>query len=190
MRRITPLAAFLIVMAGCSRSAKMQRGQQQYDVVQEGSASGVTSTINNPGETAAPVTETNADTTTNFTLPTNPKPIGNDTAGSTALGSLPPTANTPMTTPRPSRPLTETRGMASSSTDTAGSMTPPRERHAATPPVTDTSDTAATTDTAASDTATTTTSSDTKKKKDDGSRKSDDQQPPPPQPTDTTGTRG
>ena len=80
-RKIAPLAAVLMVVAACSRSAKVQRGQQQYEVVQEGSANGVTSTINAPGDTKAPVlTDTNIDTTTNFTLPTNPAPLGTDRA--------------------------------------------------------------------------------------------------------------
>src|SRR5437868_6063457 len=72
MRKIGSFAAIAFLILGCSRSAKVQRGQQQYDVVPEGSASGVTSTINGPGETKPPlVTDTNVDTTTNFTLPNN-----------------------------------------------------------------------------------------------------------------------
>src|SRR6266496_3078099 len=56
------VAIFLILAAAsCSRSGKMQRDQQQYDVVQEGSADrGVTSTINGPGETTPPLTTSTA----------------------------------------------------------------------------------------------------------------------------------
>ncbi|MDP9361240.1 MAG: hypothetical protein M3P29_07305 [Acidobacteriota bacterium] len=174
-RKIATLAVVVVLVAGCSRSGKMQRGQEQYQVVQEGSASGVTSTINGPGETPVPATDTNVDTTTNFTLPTNPNPLGNDTAGSTVAGSLPSNPIYPAAHAR-----TETRGMASSSapvvTDTIGSTTPamPKETHSAPPPETDTSTGTATTDTAA------TTPSDTKTKKDDGSKAGDQPPPPPP----------
>src|SRR6476660_7400447 len=67
-------AAFLA--SGCHRggsSDSLQRQQQSYDTVQEGqTSSAVTSTITAPGEAALPnagMTGTNADTTTNFTLP-------------------------------------------------------------------------------------------------------------------------
>src|SRR5258706_12955042 len=87
--KIPTLAAIALLVFGCSRSGKMQRDQKQYDVVPEGSASGVTSTINGPGETPPPVTDTNLDTTTAFTIPTNPNPLGNDTAGGAASRSGP-----------------------------------------------------------------------------------------------------
>src|SRR3954463_11171648 len=89
IRKIPILAALALLIFGCGRSGKMQRDQKQYEVVQEGSASGVTSTINAPGETKPPVTETNVDTTTAFTIPTNPNPLGNDTAGTAMSRSAP-----------------------------------------------------------------------------------------------------
>jgi hypothetical protein len=158
---IATIATVALVVLGCGRSGKMHRGQQQYDVVQEGSASGVTSTINGPGETTAPATDTSADTTTNFTLPTNPNPLGNDTAG---LPALAPITSTSTVAPHPLRPRV---------------YTPPSQPQELRPePPTDTtmSGTEATTTT-----PTTTTSPDAKKKK------SDEDQPPP---TDTTRTRG
>jgi len=172
IRKIPTLAALALVVFGCSRSTKVERGQQQYDVVQEGSASGVTSTINGPGETKAPVTDTNVDTTTNFTIPTNPNPLGNDTAGTAVAGSTPPVAPITTTTaaPRPLRPRVYTP--------------PPRPQELRPEPATDTTSTD--TDTTATDTTTspkTTTAPSTKKK-------SDEDQPPPPPPTDTTGTQG
>jgi hypothetical protein len=204
IRKIAILATFVVLIAGCSRSGKMQRGQQQYQTVQEGSASGVTSTINGPGETPAPVTDTNADTTTNFTLPTNPNPLGNSTAGS-VVGSIPSTYPGSAGVPVRRQPRTDTQGMASAPgpvvIDTIGRATPPMPKEMRTNPQ---SDTDANTTTAMTDTATTTdaqtstsTSSDSvpmqpapKKKSDDRNRKPQDQPPPPPPPTDTTGTHG
>ena len=123
---IATIATVALVVLGCGRSGKMHRGQQQYDVVQEGSASGVTSTINGPGETTARATDTSADTTTNFTLPTNPNPLGNDTAG------LPVVTDTTSTMPpvpkrRRAPPPTDTSATTATS-DTASatsSDTPP-----------------------------------------------------------------
>src|SRR5438445_2361232 len=100
-RKIAILAAIAFLIFGCGRSRKMQRTQQDYQTVQEGSASGVTSTINAPGETTPPLTNTNVDTTTNFTLPTNPAPLGNDTAGGSMASSMPAYLGMP-SRPRPS----------------------------------------------------------------------------------------
>lgn len=194
-RKIATLAAIAFLIFGCSRSAKVQRNQQDYQTVQEGSASGVTSTINAPGETTPPLTNTNVDTTTNFTLPTNPAPLGNDTAGGSMASAMPPSY--PAGTPgmAPPRPRTTRPTNAPVVTDTVGSTTPPMPRERATRPQTDTSatDTMSTTppptDTMMTDTSSTTSTSsstDTKKKKDDGKKKDGDQPPPPP-PTDTRG---
>jgi hypothetical protein len=160
--KIPSLAALALLVFACSRSGKMQRDQKQYDVVPEGSASGVTSTINSPGETTPPVTDTNADTTTNFTIP-NPNPLGNDTAGTPA-----PITSTAATAPRPQRPRLYTP--------------PPRPQELRPDPPTDTTMTT-TTDTETT-TTTTTTAPNPKKKSDQ------DHPPPPPAPTDTMGTRG
>jgi hypothetical protein len=197
-QKIATLAAIGLLVFGCSRSGKMQRKQQDYQAVQEGSASGVTSTINAPGETTPPMTNTNVDTTTNLTLPTNPAPLGNDTAGGSMASGMPTAPAYPAGTPglppssRPRPPARTTN--APVVTDTIGSTTPamPRER-APQPapreprPQTDTAatDTTATpppsTDTTMTDTSSTSTSTDAKKKKDS------DQPPPPPPPTDTRG---
>jgi hypothetical protein len=202
-QKIATLAAISFLVFGCSRSAKVQRNQQDYQTVQEGSASGVTSTINAPGETAPPLTNTNVDTTTNFTLPTNPNPLGNDTAGGSMASGMPPPsypAGTPGMAPA-LRPRTSTRTTnAPVVTDTVGSTTPPMPRERAPQPASrEQTDTAATdtaapstsTDTMMTDTSSTTSTSsstDTKKKKDDGKKKDSDQPPPPP-PT-ATDTRG
>ena len=71
MKKTLIYLATVALLAGCrSRSETLKREQQQYDVVQEGQTSGVTSTINAPGEappSPAGMTGTNADTTSNFT---------------------------------------------------------------------------------------------------------------------------
>jgi hypothetical protein len=182
-RKIATLATIAFLVFGCGRSGKMQRTQQDYQTVQEGSASGVTSTINAPGEPTPPLTNTNVDTTTNFTLPTNPAPLGNDTAGGSMASSMP---QYPAPRPRVSTRTTN----APVVTDTVGSTTPamPRERAPRDQrPQTDTAatDTMSTTppatDTMMTDTSSTSSPTDAKKKK--GS----DQPPPPPPPTDTRG---
>ncbi|HEV7572961.1 MAG TPA: hypothetical protein VGQ21_15790 [Thermoanaerobaculia bacterium] len=199
-QKIATSACIAFLAFGCSRSGKVQRNQQQYQTVQEGSASGVTSTINGPGETAPPLTNTNVDTTTNLTLPINPNPLGNTTAAGSMASAMPPSApaGTPGMTP-PARPRTSPRPAPAANapvvTDTIGSTTPamPRER-APQPqrrdrPQTDTAatDTMSTmpppTDTAMTDTTSTNT-----KKKDDGKNKDSD--PPPPPPPTATDTRG
>src|SRR5207237_844407 len=89
----------------------------------------VTSTINAPGETTPPLTNTNVDTTTNFTLPTNPNPLGNDTAGGSMASAMPsyPAGTPGMTTTRPRTSPRITN--APVVTDTIGSTTISRHRH-------------------------------------------------------------
>jgi len=48
--------AVVVGTVACHGNDKAVRKDQQYDVVQEGQASGVTSTINAPGETASAAT--------------------------------------------------------------------------------------------------------------------------------------
>lgn len=98
----TILLAGVVLSLACRGSdSKAVRKDQQYDVVQEGQASGVTSTINGPGETASaaavPLTGTNADTTTNFALPADGAMTGapQGQPGSIA-GTLPATSGAPM----------------------------------------------------------------------------------------------
>jgi hypothetical protein len=197
-QKIATLACIGFLVFGCSRSAKVQRSQQDYQTVQEGSASGVTSTINAPGETTPPLTNTNVDTTTNFTLPNNPNPLGSDTAGGSMASAIPSGAPgmPPAARPRPA-PVAN----APVVTDTVGSTTPAMPRQRAPQP--QPSRNRQQTDTAATDTAapppptdtamTDTSSADTKQKKQDGRNKDNsdqsDQPPPPPPPT-ATDTRG
>jgi hypothetical protein len=110
------IAAALIACHGRGSDSSLQRkDQQQYDVVQEGQASGATSTINAPGEVApppAPMTGTNADTTSNFTLPQVATSGTQAGQPGTLAQTLPQTtsgsATTPGAPPRPPRPATTT----------------------------------------------------------------------------------
>jgi outer membrane biosynthesis protein TonB len=60
-----------VLLAACGGDeAELRRDQQDYEVVQEGAGGPVTSTVGAPGEVMPPLTGTNADTTSAFTLPT------------------------------------------------------------------------------------------------------------------------
>ena len=173
------LILLILTAVSCGgRQDKMQRDQQNYDVVQEGSTSGNTTNLNAPGETAAPMTTsattaTNVDTTTAFTLP------GTATTTSTAppgtiAGSLPTNSTGSIygyTPPRqPPRPRVErpTQPPMNSSTSTA----PPAQTEG--PPATET---------VAPPTTTDTTGTSSPPKKDKNKDKNQQQQPPP---TDTS----
>ena len=97
--------AFAALLAGCGRSGVHQK-QHEYEVVQEGSATGVTSTIQGPGETLPPITGTNADTTTAFTINPNtasaPPPLPPLVPAYPGAPIPPPmTSATPIPPPRP-----------------------------------------------------------------------------------------
>jgi hypothetical protein len=82
--------------AGCGGDDEARRAQKgAYEVVQEGAASGVTSTIQGPGETLPPVTATNVDTTTAFTIDPNAAASAPPPMGGTLAGTLPPAAQAP-----------------------------------------------------------------------------------------------
>src|ERR1700680_1129887 len=114
------LLAVLLAACGDRNSSVQKRQQQDYNVVPEGSATGVTSTINGPGDTTPPLTSstitgTNVDTTTNFTLPnTVTTATTTDQSGSIA-STLQQTSQRPH--PRP-RPLAQT-STASTPTSTS-----------------------------------------------------------------------
>jgi hypothetical protein len=87
-RTITFISGLLLVLAACGRDGVRHGAQQQYETVQEGQAAGVTSTIQGPGETLPPMTATNADTTSAFTI--NPAlATGPATPPGTLAGALP-----------------------------------------------------------------------------------------------------
>ena len=85
--------AVILAAASCRQSSKMQRDQQNYDVVQEGQASGAASTVGAPGEqataTTSTITATNADTTTAFTLPGTATTATTTGVPGTIAGTLP-----------------------------------------------------------------------------------------------------
>ncbi|MCU1246774.1 MAG: hypothetical protein JWN02_2684 [Acidobacteria bacterium] len=193
------LATLLITgvcVVGCGRAKDMHRQQQNYSVVQEGNASGVTSTINAPGETAppaatAPMTTTNVDTTTmtNFGAPN----IG--TGNGTLSSTLPaPDGNVGYPRTVPAAVATIHRTVNVPPATATGAATPPARlrRHdpsiqpgppqVATPAPPE-SDTTAATDTVAPATDTTQTEPPPSKVKPPKDDQKDNPSPPPP--TDT-----
>src|SRR5688572_4668565 len=112
---IYPLVVVMVAACGGDGDQTARQSQGEYETVQEGSASGVTSTIHGPGETLPPITGTNADTTTNFALnpdalpPTTPQ--AQPLPGSTfppPQGLPPPmTSASPSPVPRPSMPVAQ-----------------------------------------------------------------------------------
>lgn len=158
-----------VLAAACHRgSSTMQREQKSYEVVSEGQAAGVSSTINAPGETTPPLTNTNADTTSNFTLAPNVDPTGTTPPG-TIAGTLPatgPVTAMPMPQiPRPAAPPPRTL------------PPPPRATPPAPPP--EQTDTSTTTAPPPPQTDTTETE-----------EQEPQEEPPPPPPPTQTDTRG
>jgi hypothetical protein len=166
--------SFLLCSAlvlGCGRSQTAKRTEQNYQVVEEGQASGVTSTINAPGETPPPLTDTAVDTTTNFTLPDNPAPLGSQPPATIAgtlpqrvpvstqpppmmSNSVPITTDTvPSQTQQPRRRPTPPPQQQPPTETTSTEAPPPATDTAAPPPKTDTTQTRQKTDTTKTETA-------------------------------------
>ena len=108
MKKSTLAASILLaVTISCGRDENLSRGDQQYEVVQESAGGTVTSTLGGIDGVPplAPVTGTNADTTTAFTLPSTTMPATPGQPG-TLAGTLPPGAiyRGDAGTPRPARP--------------------------------------------------------------------------------------
>ena len=134
-RRMTLAILLAFAVVSCGRSKTMQRGQQQYDVVQEGSSSSTSTAISAPGEappplSTAPLTNTNVDTTTAFTVPGTT--VATDT---TPPGTIASTLPTPATQ-RP-RPQTPPRTIASPPAQTPTNPPAATSTAPTTPPVTD-----------------------------------------------------
>ncbi|HUP46417.1 MAG TPA: hypothetical protein VM779_13005 [Thermoanaerobaculia bacterium] len=132
------LTASVFALA-CGGDDMLRRDQEQYEVVQEGAGGAVTSTLHTPGEVMPPLTGTNADTTTAFTLAV---PAMDTTTAPLRSGSLadtlrqeptdpPVTRRTPAPTPQPQPPPpTET----TSTTETRAPEPPPPEPEDDPPP--------------------------------------------------------
>jgi len=145
---------------GCHRgSSSMQREQKNYDVVQEGQASGVTSTISAPGETPPPMTNTSADTTSNFTIAPNVDTSGTAPAMPPPMTSAVPPLQQPRRIPVPPQPQPHHELQPPTATDTM-------ETTSTLPPV---------------DTTTATTSTNPPPPKKNKDKQQDQQQPPPDQ---------
>lgn len=198
MKKALISLAIAAAFAACHNSGKLQRkDQQQYDVVQEGQASGVTSTINAPGEVVpppAPMTGTNADTTSNFTLPQVSTTGAPGTQPGTIAGTLPQPApgsmNVGYPTTQPPQPRTTTH--ATSTTQATPQTAEPRRAteprtdtaqtyqvESAPPPPPPTSTVSPNTDTAPPPPPSTDSTSTKNKSKDKDNPPSTDTQPPP-----------
>ncbi len=169
--RVELVLIAVVLTAACHRgSGTMQREQKSYEVVSEGQAAGVSSTINAPGETTPPLTNTNADTTSNFTLAPNVDTTGTLPPG-TIAGTLPatgPVSAMPMPQmPRPAAPPPRTL------------PPPPRTSEPAPPPPTQTDTSTTTAPPPPPQTDTTATE-----------EQEPQEEPPPPPPPTQTDTRG
>jgi hypothetical protein len=134
----------VVFAAGCGRDGVARADQKNYEVVQEGSASGVTSTLQGPGEVLPPITGTNADTTTAFTI--DPNAVGGapgappaTVAGTMPTYTPPSSGSQPQMQPRP-RPMTSSQPSTGREPEPrTDPRTPPENEPApAPPPMTDT----------------------------------------------------
>lgn len=158
-----------------------------YDVVSEGDASGIASTIHGPGEVVPPMTSTNVDTTTNFAITGQPA-VATATDGNLAQ-ALPATTaapGTPVYTPAPDPPV----GIMRRTPNPSPQASPPPIDTAPLP--TDTASSPTDTAPPPTDTSQTDTSHQTPPGTNPEDEKKDEPPPPPPPPppeqTDTTPT--
>jgi hypothetical protein len=187
---------FLVVLAACGGDDKRKAGgQAEFETVQEGSAAGVTSTIQGPGETIPPITATNVDTTTAFTLNPNVATTPQQPVGGTLAGTFPdPTTMTPTTTgtyrppvarPAPVRTTTprpvETTEPAPAPTQTTDTAVAPPTQTTTAPPTSTTTTT--TTSTQPPPPASTTTKPPANSEREDDEDAETDTAPPPPPPS-------
>lgn len=138
MRSLVFGVAAFGLLAACGGDESKAANQQAYETVQEGSVAGVTTTIQGPGESLPGITNTNADTTTAFTLDPNA------VAQAPQTGSVPPLSApsspapsydpAPTYSPAPQAPVRQTAPPPRTATQT------PREpeREPETPPQTST----------------------------------------------------
>jgi hypothetical protein len=87
------LLIVVIVLAVSCRRDSVERQRLEYEAVEEGVASGVSPALQGPGEVLPPLTGTNYDTTTAFTLDpaaAGAAPVPVPPSGGTIAGTLPP----------------------------------------------------------------------------------------------------
>jgi hypothetical protein len=171
-----------------------RRSQQGYETVQEGSAAGVTSTIQGPGEALPPLTGTNADTTTAFTI--DPNAVASSappaqSAPGTLAGTMPP-ISTQYPPPMTSSPATAAPSPSRSTAPPVRTQPAPQREPAAQPPDTDTAVTptepAPPTQTAApTQTAPPTNTAPPPPPRQEEEEEEEEEDPPPPTSTDTRG---
>jgi len=148
--RMVVLIAAVIALTGCGDKFRREK-QIDAEVVSESSTSGVTSTILAPGEAppplagTAPLTGTNADTTTAFTILDSGVPPSSTVDPGSLAGTLPlPGSNEPVSrppvspTPSPRPPIESTISIERSTPDaTATPGPPPAATETVTPPGSD-----------------------------------------------------
>lgn len=131
--QIVVFLAAAIALAGCGDKFRREK-QIETEIVSESSVSGVTSTIVAPGEKApplagtAPLTGTNADTTTAFTILDSGVPASSTVDPGSLAGTLPlPGSPDPVTSPPPAPrpPVESTISIERSTPDTTTTPAPP-----------------------------------------------------------------
>jgi hypothetical protein len=111
------LIGVIVLSVSCRRDS-VERQRLEYEAVEEGVASGVTPALQGPGEVLPPLTGTNYDTTTAFTLDpaaAGAVPVPVPPSGGTIAGTLPPPdaatpsypASAPSSTPSPATGTTQ-----------------------------------------------------------------------------------
>ena len=109
MRSLSVCCVALLLMSACHRAGSSGVSQtRNYEVVEEGSASGVATNVNAPGENAAPpLTNTGVDTTTDLSLMQNGIPAtATSSAGPGSIaGTLPATSTNTSPYPAGDRPI-------------------------------------------------------------------------------------
>lgn len=186
-----------LVSVGChSKTASLTREQKNYQVVQEGSAAGATSTVGAPGEGSIaqtpPITGTNADTTTSFTIASNgaPQAPGTSTAAvmpapNVGAGGAPAMPNYPIP-PGLARTI---GGGSSSSSATVARRTAPRETTRSSSSSSQTSQPMTSADTAAASSASTRSTSSTSSTASNTNTSSSEQTASAPPASDSTAPR-
>jgi hypothetical protein len=150
------LSAVLIVvmLAVACRRGSMTRNQKNYQTVEEGSANGVTSTIQGPGETLPPITNTSVDTTGAFAIDPNAAAVTTSSAAPYPTMTTTTSAAAPPPTAAPPAPRRTTEIHASPATPKSP---PPTTTAEPEPENTQTTDTTDTPDETQTDTAATST---------------------------------
>lgn len=195
---IFPLVLAGVSVIACGGDGARRSGDQKtYETVQEGSAAGVTSTIQGPGESLPPITGTNADTTTAFTINPNavpppgaamPPPGSGSLAGTLPAYSSPSPYPAPMTSS--SQPSPPRAPAATPRPPVSTQPAQPQPQPVEEAPATETTTTTSQEPPPAPPPATTTTPPQTKPPEPAPPAEPEEEPEEPPPPPTTTDTRG